>query len=241
MSGAGIVSEAIADAGEPLPWLPAPLGPGESRADDGDFGPFLTAAARALTRLFGAEVHVLPGRASAAGAAPGAARVAEPLAALLMTVRMGGDPARAGAIAPGSAGQRYAAAIAATLDDVARRVWPPDDRGGFDLDIACGAIAGHAHVPAPPPLPVDPAAPRVTVRVDDLPLRIRVELASADTLVSALLPLRAGLVVPIDPEPEMPLLIGEHRIGRAIVASLADGRQQATIVAIAVTPQGGRP
>ncbi len=236
MTGAGIVSEAFADGGEPLPWLPPPLAPGTTRADDADFGPFLIAAARALSRLFGAEVQVLPGRATA----PGGPRIAEPLAALLMTLRMGGDPARAGAIAPGSAGQRYAAAIAATLDDVAQRVWPPDDHGGFDLDIACGDVAGHAHVPAPPPLPANPAAPRARIFVADLPLRLRVELASAETLLTALLPLRAGLVVPIDPNPEMPLLIGEHRIGRATVASLADGRQQATIVAIAVTPAGGR-
>lgn len=236
MSGPGILSEAMVDRHEPLPWLPPPQGP--ARADDGDFGPFMTAAARALTRLFGAEVHVLPGRAQP----PGAPRIAEPLAALLMTLRMGGDPARAGTIAPGSAGVRYAAIIAAALDEVAQRIWPPDDRGGFDLDIACGAIAGHAHVPAPPPLLAEAAAPLPRVRLDGLPLRVRVELASAETLVAALLPLRAGLVVPIDPVPEMPLVIGEQRIGRATVLPLPDGRQQATIVALsaaAIAP-GGR-
>ncbi|KPF79495.1 hypothetical protein IP88_01855 [alpha proteobacterium AAP81b] len=231
---AGIVSEALSDA--PAPWLPSPLAPGTTRGDDADFGPFLTAAARALTRLFGAEVHVLPGRPGPAGAP----RIAEALAALLMTVRMGGDPARAGSTAAGAAGARYAAVIADALDEVAKRVWPPDDHGGFDLDIACGDIAGHAHVPAPPPVETT-AAPAVRVRLDDLPLRVRVELASAQAFVAALLPLRAGLVVPIDPVPEMPLIVGEHRIGRATVAPLADGRQQATIVAVAVAPLGGRP
>lgn len=225
-----ILSETLTDPAEPQPWLPPALGPGASRADDADFGPFLIAAGRALSRLFGAEVQVLPGRSPGAQAP----RIADSLAALLMTLRMGGDPARAGT-APGAAGGRYARAIADTLDDVARRVWPPRDQSGFDLDISFGEISGHAHVPAPPPLP-GPPPPRV--RVDDLPMRLRVELASAAAPVAMLLPLRAGLVVPIDAEPEMPLVLGEHRIGRATVAPLPDGRQQATIVALGV---GGFP
>lgn len=226
-----ILSEALADPSEPQPWLPAALAPGHARADDSDFGPFLVAAARALTRLFGAEVAVLPGRPQG----PQAPRIADCLAALLMTLRMGGDPARAGAT-PGSAGARYADAIAATLDDVALRVWPPRDQSGFDLDIACGGTAGHAHVPAPPPVA---GAPPKRVCVADLPMRLRVELASETAPVALLLPLRAGLVVPINPEPEMPLVLGEHRIGRATVAPLPDGRQQATIVALAVVPAAG--
>ncbi len=46
--------------------------------------------------------------------------------------------------------------------------------------------------------------------------------------------------LPINPVPDMPLIIGEHRIGRATVMALPDGRQQATIVAMGVAPAGGR-
>jgi flagellar motor switch/type III secretory pathway protein FliN len=212
--------------------------------DDGDFGPFLVAAGRALTQLFGVPVEVLPGRAPADAGDAAALPVAAVLAGLLATLRLGGDPARGGAAGgvSGVAMARYARAIAEALAGVAARVWPGDCRAtGFDLDIACGAIAGHAHVAAPPRVPKASPAALAGVRLLDLPMRVRVEIASDMTLVASLLPLQAGTVLPISPVPDMPLIIGDHRIGRATVAPQPDGRQLATIVAMGVELLEGRP
>jgi hypothetical protein len=38
----------------------------------------------------------------------------------------------------------------------------------------------------------------------------------------------------------MPLILGRHSIGRALVSALPDGRQQAELVAIRVEPMGDR-
>jgi hypothetical protein len=73
-----------------------------------------------------------------------------------------------------------------------------------------------------------------------LPMRLRVELAAEMRLVSSLLPLRAGQVIAIAPPLEMPLIMGRHSIGRALVSALPDGRQQAEVVAINVEQIGGR-
>ena len=73
-----------------------------------------------------------------------------------------------------------------------------------------------------------------------LPMRLRVELAAEMRLVSSLLPLRAGQVIAIAPPLEMPLILGRHSIGRALVSPLPDGRQQAELVAISVEPMGDR-
>ncbi len=242
MSDLRIRSEAFAEEIWPEQFLPRQARlPDAYDDEDGDFGPFLVAATRALAALFGAEVEVLPGRPPVmldGGAPP---QVAVSLAGLLATVRLGGDPARPFDIAvSGVALTRFARTIADTLDGVAVRVWPRECRlPGFDIDIACGVVTGHAHVPAPPLLP-RAAADVQAVQMFDLPMRVRVEIASDLTMVASLMPLRAGTVLPINPVPDMPLIIGEHRIGRATVMALPDGRQQATIVAMGVAPAGGR-
>ncbi len=232
MSDLRIRSEALPDAVFPQPFLPpvaSAVGPG----DDRDFAPLLAATARALTALFGAPVDVLPGRPAGE---PGA-RIAPELAGLLATLRLGGDPARPQAVG-GVALVRYARAIGEVLDSVAARVWPvASPLAGFDLDIACGPINGHAHVTAPPPLAAAPPGPRPCLA--DLPLRIRVEIAGDMASVASLLPLVAGSVLPITPVAEMPLIVGDHRIGRATVTPLPDGRQSASIVAVAVQAIGG--
>lgn len=238
MSDLRIRSEAGRDAVWPQAFLPP-----QARAEDhfgdrgeADFAPLLQGCSTALALLFGAPVTVLPGQPVRDGPS-----VAADLAGLLATVRMGGDPLRpapAGGVAP----VRYAGVIAAALDAVAAQQWPVASRAsGYDLDIRCGATSGHANVAAPPPVIRPLALPAPGPQLDDLPLRLRVELASDMVLVSHLLPLRAGIVLPINPGPEMPLIIGDHRIGRATVAPLTDGRQQATIVAIGVEHRESRP
>lgn len=72
-----------------------------------------------------------------------------------------------------------------------------------------------------------------------MPMRLRVELASELTPVSALLPLRRGAVLPIAPTREMPLILGDHCVGHATLAPLPDGRQQATIVDVGVAALEG--
>ncbi len=238
MSDLRIRSEAVRDVW-PQAFLP-PQVRAEDRfgdAGDADFAPFLAAAARSLTALFGVAVSVVPGRPPAEPAA----RVAPALAGLLATVRMGGDPALPAA-ASGIALKRYAGVIADTVDAVAARAWPAMAAEiGYDLDVSCGTVTGHLHVP-PPLIPRPAPSPLLPgPQLDDLPLRLRVELASDMVSVTSLLPLRTGSVLPIAPVPDMPLIIGDHRIGRVSVAPLPDGRQQACITAIAVEHWGARP
>ena len=240
MSELRIRSEAVREDDWAQAFLPPQVDADDRFGDtpEGDFAPFLAACTRTLAALFGAAVVVLPGR-------PGDAsrpRIAAELAGLLATVRMGGDAARP-TPASGVAQVRYGRIVADALDAVAARVWPPGSMvAGYDLDISCGAISGHAHVTAPPlPAALPPRAPQPGPCLDDLPLRLRVELASDMVLIASLLPLRPGCVLPIRPVPDMPLLAGDHRIGHVTVAPLPDGRQQATIAAIDVVQMEARP
>ena len=125
--------------------------------DEGDFGPLLVACSRALTALFGLPVSVVPGRPPRAEGGEPVPRVAPILAALLATLQLGGDPARAAV--SGAGPRRQAQAIAEALDAAALRSWPDISRSpGFDLEVSCAGHAGHAHVPAPPRAPVAAAA-----------------------------------------------------------------------------------
>lgn len=208
--------------------------------DEGDFGPLLVACSRALTALFGLPVSVVPGRPPRPEGGEPVPRVAPILAALLATLQLGGDPARAAV--SGAGPRRQAQAIAEALDVAAARSWPDISRSpGFDLEVSCAGHAGHAHVVAPPRAPVPPPQPvaALATRVFDMPMRLRVELASELAPIAALLPLRAGTVLPIAPTREMPLILGDHCIGHATIAPLPDGRQQATIVDIGVTALDG--
>lgn len=243
MSDLRIRSEAMSDDVWAQPFLPPSARGGEAGDDDdADFEPLLASAARALTALFGLVVTVRAGRPAVRGDASAAPRVAAVLAGVLATVRLGGDPARAGGVT-GVSLARYAAAIVAAIDAVAVADWPPECRmAGFDLDIACGAVEGHARMLAPPRVVPPPPLPiaRLGREVLGLPLRIRVELAADVRMIGSLLPLRAGQVLAISPVAEMPLIVGRHSIGRATVTALPDGRQMAEIVAIGVDDLGGR-
>jgi flagellar motor switch/type III secretory pathway protein FliN len=252
MSELRIRSEAIPDAVWPEMFVPMPARNDrwDDALDESDFGPFVVEVGRALGLLFGRPVEVTPGRPPKPERDEVVPRIAPALAAALATLAMGGDLSRT-VQATGDARSRSSLALARQarqlaqiVDGVADRMWPAGSRvPGFDLDVACGAVAGHVHVPAPASARVAPAPPSASpvlaARVFELPMRVRVELASAMTAVSALLPLRRGTVLPIDPVPEMPLLMGDHRIGHVTLAPLPDGRQQAVITAIRVEPYGG--
>lgn len=246
MNDLRIRTEAMADALWPQSFLPPQARPEAVFGDDdSDFGPVIAALARALTALFGLETDVSPGPPPIVADGETWPRVAPALAGLLATLRLGGDAAREGAVPAAFGGvalTRHARAIADTIDTVAARQWPVGcTLPGLDIKVRCGVVAGHAHVPAPPRRPRAAAVPvaALAVRLFDMPLRVRVELSSDTALIASLLPLRAGTVLPISPAPEMPLIIGDHRIGRACVAALPDGRQQATIVAMGVAPIAG--
>ncbi len=242
MSELRIRSEAMPEELWPETFIPRQASSSLDDLADDDFGPFLAAAARALAGLFGIEPQLLPGRPR-----PDGPQVAPALAALLATLRLGGEPARAGAADGASIGgvtlARHAALIATALEAVAQRVWPAGSRAPtFTLDIEILGISGHAQVTAPPfvPLPAPMPSSALAGRVLELPMRVRIELASEMAQVAALLPLATGTVLAITPSREMPLLLGDHRIGRAMLEPMPDGTQQATIVAIDVTPLGGR-
>ena len=247
MSELRIRSEAVPDAQWAQPFLPPVAREDDDPFGDGeDFGPLLAAACRALTALFGLPVTVRPGRPETRADGGPVPRVAPVLAGLLATLRLGGDPARAVAASGGTLA-RHGAAIAAALDAVAAIDWPATTRlPQFDLELLCahagGSINGHASVMGPPRAEPPPPQPIMALRreVLGLPMRVRVELAAEMRLVSSLLPLRTGQVLAIAPPLEMPLILGRHSIGRALVSALPDGRQQAELVAIRVEPMGDR-
>jgi flagellar motor switch/type III secretory pathway protein FliN len=239
-SDLGIRSEAPRRDIWAQPFLPPPArGGGDDDDMDADFGPLLAGMARALTQLFGLAVTVAADRpAPRGGEAP--PRVDPALAALLATLRLGGDPARSPASAGGVVVARQAGAIAAAGDAAAALHWPRECRmAGFDLAVSvAGLAAAPLHVRAPPrPVPPPPVPLAVlAAEIMALPVRVRAELASDTALVAMLLPLRIGSVLPINPRPDMPLLLGDHRIGTATITPLPDGRQQAVITALAVQP-----
>jgi hypothetical protein len=246
-----IRSEAIPEEVWPEPFSPLPARDSSwEDAADHDFGPFVLGVTRALTALFGLPVVATPGRPPRPERDEVVPRVAVALAAALATVQMGGDLSRP--VEPVSAERsrtslalaRASRSIAQVVDGVAERLWPDAcPASGFDLDIACGVAGGHVHVPAPanarvtPPVVMPSAV--VQARVMAMPMRVRVEVASSMVAVARLLPLCAGTVLPIDPVPEMPLIMGDHRIGAVTLTPMPDGRQQAVVVAMGVEALGG--
>ena len=248
-------ADVIPDAQWAQPFRPPVARDADDRfGDDDDFGPLLAAAGCALTTLFGLAVAARAFRPEArpepraearadGGLVP---RVSPGLAGLLATLRLGGDPARAVA-ATGATLARHGGAIAAALDAVAASYWPATTRlAQLDLELLCthagGTIAGHASIIGPLRALPPPPQPIMALHneVLGLPMRLRVELAAEMRRVSSLLPLRTGQVLAIAPPLEMPLLLGRHSIGRALVSALPDGRQQAELVAIHVEQSGDR-
>ncbi len=242
MSELRIRSEAPADPQFVDDWRPRSALALPDDGDDTPFMPLLLALEAALARLLGCPASVHPGR----GLAPGAADVAPDLAALLATVRLGGDPARPVALLSGVTTARHCRLLAAELLDVAHAHWPAGSRRAelvVDVMITVApdmTVVGSVRLPAPPapaplhaPLPLGDAALMV-------PLRLTVRIAEEQVPLARLLPLRPGLIIPINASPDMPVHLGDHQIGVTSLTPLPDGRQQATIISIDPKPSGER-
>jgi flagellar motor switch/type III secretory pathway protein FliN len=245
MSELRIRSEPPHDAAFIEDWRPRSA---EAPPDDGDdtpFMPLLLALEQAFGAAFGCATSVHPGR----GLAPGAPDVAPELAALLATVRLGGDPARPVATLSGVTTARHAGELAQLVAREALRLWPASSRRAelvVDVMVRPGGeaaeagIVGSIRLPAPPtPLPASAPRPLGAAALE-VPLRLVVRLAEEAVPLSRLLPLRPGLVIPINACPEMPVHLGDHLVGWASLAPLPDGRQQASIISIDLKPAGDR-
>jgi flagellar motor switch/type III secretory pathway protein FliN len=245
MSELRIRSEPPADAAFIEDWRPRSA---EAPPDDGDdtpFMPLLLALEEALGAAFGCATSVHPGR----GLAPGAPDVAPELAALLATVRLGGNAVRPVAILTGVTTARHAGELAELVARQAQRLWPASSRraelvvdviakpGG---DAAVASIVGSIRLLAPP-TPVPATAPRpLGAAALEVPLRLVVRLAEEAVPLACLLPLQPGLIIPINACPEMPVHLGDHLVGWASLTPLPDGRQQANIITIDLKPAGER-
>jgi hypothetical protein len=236
-----IRSEPPASAGIVELWQPRSAEAPPDDGDDAPFMPLLMALEAALGEAFACPVSVHPGRSLAAGAPD----VAPDLAALLATVRLGGDPARPSA-AGGVTTARHADLLAQMLHPALARLWPvASRRDELIVDVLAtnapgGNVVGSIRLRPPPrPMPAPPPQPLGTAALA-LPLRLRVRLAEDMLPLAMLLPLRPGLVIPVNAGPDMPLHLGDHRVGTATLAPLPDGRQQASITAIDITPAGER-
>ena len=246
MSDLRIRSETVSDNDWAQPFLPpAAHGDAEDYDDGVDFAPLLAALDQMLTRLFGLTISVTPGRPQPRSECDCHTRVDPALAGLLATLRMGGDPGRV-SNAAGAAQSRYATAIIAAIDTVATSVWPRASIASqFDLEVCCQHATGviEAQAVLVPPQRPPPPAPRPIAALRHellaLPLRVRIELAADVRMIASLLPLRGGQVLAINPNAEMPMIVGRHSIGRVSVTARPDGRQVAEIVAIGVEPLGG--
>ena len=223
-------------------WQPRPA---EAVPDDGDdtpFEPLILALEDELTRMLGVEVSVHPGR----GLPPGAPDFALELGALFATIRLGGDVSRPAAQSSGVTTARHARMLGDQLLGLAHRLWPAGRRRPhITLDVLATvapgtSVVGSIRLCAPPdPVPVQPPVP-LGAALFELPARLAVRLAEEDVPLWRLLPLKPGLTITFNACPEMPVLLGDHRIAQASLTPMADDRQQASITALALKPIGDR-
>lgn len=253
MTGLRISSEPEIEALQPHRFQPpagrrAEADPDPDTDADADLGPITRATTRALSQLFGMAVNASPGRPPISSDGTPPPRVSPSFACALATLQLGGDIEQPLEILPTSlAVVRQAQAIAAVLDGIAERAWPPACRAaGLDFDVSVGVIMGHIRLLAPaasaaePPTP-PPSVPALAARLLALPMRLRVELSAAPVTVRTLLPLRPGTVLPIDPRRLMALVMGDHAIGEVTLIPMPDGRQEAEIITIALAALEGKP
>lgn len=227
-------------------WRPRPA---ESPPDDGDdtpFEPLILALEDELTRTLGVAVTVHPGRSQARGLAPGAPDIAPELGALLATIRLGGDVSRPVGQISGVVTARHAQLLGEQLLALAHRLWPAGRRRpSITLDVLATvaddeSVVGSIRLTAPPdPVPVLPPAP-LGAALFELPVRLAVRIAEEDVPLARILPLQPGLIIPFNACPDMPVLLGDHRIAFASLMPLPDGRQQASITATALKLIGDR-
>lgn len=224
-------------------WRPRPA---EAAPDDGDdtpFEPLILAVEDELTRTLGVEVSVHPGR----GLPPAAPDIALELGALLATLRLGGDVARPVAQVSGVVTARHARMLGDQLLALAHRLWPPARRRpSITLDVLVtigegASVVGSIRLAAPPdPVPVQPAVP-LGAAAFTLPMRLAVRIAEEEVPLARLLPLQPGLIIGFNACPDMPVRLGDSQVALASLAPLPDGRQQASITALALKPIGDRP
>lgn len=242
MSELLIRTEAPPPASQVDSWRPRPAEAPPDDGDDAPFEPLILAIEDDLTRTLGVEVSVHPGR----GLPPGAPDIAPELGALLATLRLGGDIARPVAQMSGITTARHANLLGDQLLGLAHRLWPAGRRRPHvTLDVLVTAapgesVVGSIRLAAPPdPVPVLPPVP-LGAALFDLPARLAVRIAEEAVPLARLLPLQPGLIIPFNACPEMPVLLGDHQIALAGLAPLPDGRQQASITALALRPIGDR-
>lgn len=227
-------------------WRPRPAEAAPDDGDDAPFEPLIMALEDELTRTFGVEVSVHPGRSQDRGLAPGAPDVALELGAMLATLRLGGDISRPVPVISGVTTARHARMLGEQLVGLTHRLWPAGRRRpSITVDvlatIAPGAsVVGSIRLLSPPdPVPVLPPA-ALGSAIYELPVRLAVRIADEDVPLARLLPLRPGLIIAFNTSPEMPVLLGDHQVAMAALAPLADGRQQASITATILKPIGDR-
>lgn len=223
-------------------WRPRSAQAPRDDGDDTPFEPVLLALEAKITAMLGLATAVHPGR----GIPPGGPDVALELGGLLATVRLGGDAARPLPILTGITTARHARQLGEALLPVAHRLWPADSRRpALVVDVIVtladgGTVVGSIRLAAPAePVPLVPPRPIGAAGLE-LPLRLAVRLADEEVPLGRLLPLRPGLVIGFNISPEMPVLLGDHRVALASLAPLPDGRQQASIIALDLTPDGER-
>jgi len=223
-------------------WRPRSAQAPRDDGDDTPFEPLLLALETELTRMFGLGTAVHPGR----GIPPGGPDVALELGGLLATIRLGGDPSRPLPILSGITTARHASQLGAALLPIAHLLWPAGSRRpalvvDVIVSLADGStVVGSIRLAAPAePVPLVPPRPLGAAGFD-LPLRLAVRLADEAVPLGRLLPLQPGLVISFNISPEMPVLLGDHRVALATLAPLPDGRQQASIIALDLTPDGER-
>ena len=223
-------------------WRPRPA---EAAPDDGDdtpFEPLILALEDELTRTLGVEVSVHPGR----GISASAPDVAPELGAMLATLRLGGDISRPVAQISGVITARHARMLGEQVLGLAHRLWPAGRRRpSITVDVLANvapgtSVVGSIRLTAPPdPVPVLPPA-ALGAAIYGLPMRLAVRIADEEVPLSRLLPLRPGLIIAFNTCPDMPVLLGDTQVAVAALTPLPDGRQQASITATYLLPNGDR-
>ena len=227
-------------------WRPRPAEAPPDDGDDAPFEPLIMALEDELTRTLGVEVSVHPGRGLAAGASPDGTVVAPELGALLATIRLGGDIARPGGQISGVTTARHARLLGDQLLGLAHRLWPAGRRRpSISVDVLATvapgtSVVGSIRLTAPPdPVPVLPPVP-LGAALFGLPVRLAVRIADEAVPLARLLPLQPGLIIMFNACPDMPVLLGDTQVAMAGLAALPDGRQQASITALALKLIGDR-
>ncbi len=236
MSELRIRSESGLEPLWPDNFVPRPAG----TSSVAETAPFLLAVAAAFEAEFGQPVNVLPASDYEAEdiVQPGGAR----LAALLLTRRLGGriDQAGASDALSGAVWLRFQRELIRIATEAG--TWPTNVER-LALMVSVGEIEDGLWLEAPDeavralPRPGE-MNPRIVARMADTPMRLRVELSSAEVSLAALVPLTVGQVLILQPSAEMRLRMETGTIGAVTLTPLDDGRQQAMLINLNVETTG---